>query len=153
LIPLFTGKQGSMGAPGLTGPAGDQGVPGVRGGRGPPGPPGPTGCPLPENAKLRRRMTTLGHIITTATDIYNNLDTKSAENFYDYLVKRASTKEKTVKAKHDRVTRNAYYTSSADCEGIIIIPGSKGEAGPTGYPGYDGVQGNSGIPGKQLFFI
>jgi len=149
ILPSLIGTQGSRGAPGFTGPAGYQGVPGIQGDPGPPGPPGPTGCQLPENAKLRRRMTTLGHIITTATELYNDLDEKSAENFYDYLIKRATTKEKIEKHEHeDRVTRNAYYTSSADCEGVIIIHGSKGDDGLTGYPGDKGVQGNPGVPGK-----
>ena len=151
---MCTGKTGSTGAPGLTGPAGEQGVPGARGDSGPPGPPGPTGCSLPENAKLRRHMTTLGHIITRATELYNNLDTKSAENFYDYLIKKADTKKQTASAKNEhkeRETRNAYYMNTADCEGVIVIPGSKGDAGSAGYPGNDGTQGYPGIPGKYNY--
>jgi len=147
-IYLCAGRKGGPGADGFTGAAGDQGVPGVQGDKGPPGPRGPSGCPVPSNTKLRRRMTTLGHIVATATELYNNLDERSADSFYGYLVKKATAEKQTSDEHKERDTRNAYYTNSADCEGVIIIPGSKGRAGSAGFPGHSGVQGNPGLPGE-----
>ena len=124
-------------------------MPGVRGKAGPPGPPGLAGCPLPDDTELSRRIREVGHIFATTTELYNSLgiDNKmSADEFYDFIMKRPSFEKDAVPNLSDsRVDRNT--ESSTDCNGITVVSGPKGDQGVPGIPGNDGLEGKSGIPG------
>ena len=148
----YSGNKGSNGVRGLPGPRGDQGLPGIRGRTGPPGPPGLGGCPLPSHKKLARHIREVGHIFSTITELYKNLGLEnqmSADEFYDYIMKKPSIEKDTVSdhlySDEIRVARSA--ESSTDCNGVPVIPGPVGDQGVPGLPGDDGVNGESGLPG------
>jgi len=151
----YSGRRGLRGARGLPGANGERGFPGVRGGPGPPGPPGLGGCPLPDDVRFPRHLREVGHIISTTTELYNSLGIEnqmSANEFYDYIMETASSKEDTkpktsdyIYSDESRVTRST--ESSTDCNGVTIISGPKGDQGIPGLPGYTGRKGESGIPG------
>ena len=148
----YSGNIGPNGAKGFPGPRGDQGLPGLRGRPGPPGPRGLGGCPLPSDNKLSRHIREVGHIFSTITELYNNFGLEnqmSADEFYDYIMKKPSFDKDTVSdhlySYESRVARNT--ESSTDCNGIPVIPGPVGDQGVTGLPGDDGIQGKPGLPG------
>ena len=153
----YLGSRGLRGHRGLPGPRGDQGVPGLCGRPGPPGPPGLGGCPLPDNKKLPRHVREMGHIISTTTELYNSLGIEnqmSADEFYDHIMEN-SFKEDSLSDHFyhggSRVARNT--ESTANCSGIVVIPGPKGEQGVSGPPGSDGIRGESGLPGMCMCII
>ena len=131
-------------------------MPGVRGKEGPPGPPGLAGCPLPDDTELSRRIREVGHIFATTTELYNSLriDNRiSADEFYDFIIKRSSFEKDTEPNLSDsdgsRVDRNT--ESSTDCNGITVVSGPKGDQGVPGLPGNNGLEGKSGIPGMYTY--
>lgn len=140
----FQGFDGLDGIPGDPGPVGDPGRPGRM------GPPGLGGCPLPKHAT--RRMIELGYITEITEDIYyNSLNEKykeSVRTFHNHLVKEfMQHKEHMELASHKAHSRVGRQTkSSADCGGVPVVPGPKGEAG---VPGLAGGPGQSGIPGRS----
>ena len=149
----YPGNKGPSGAIGLPGPRGDQGLPGLRGRIGPPGPPGLGGCPLPSDNALSRHIRKVGHIFTTTTELYNSLGLEnqmSADEFYDYIMKKSSIKKDIVSDHlYNDESRFARSTeSSTDCNGIPVIPGPVGDQGVPGLPGDDGVKGEPGLPGS-----
>ena len=125
-------------------------MPGLRGKPGAPGPPGLDGCSIPHDNKLPRHIRELGHIFTTTTELYNGLGTEnemSADEFYDYIIKKSSF-EKDTELHGDERSRDARSTeSSTDCNGITVVSGPKGDQGVPGLPGNDGIKGETGIPG------
>ena len=151
-----SGNKGPNGAnKGLPGPRGDQGLPGIRGRTGPPGPPGLGGCPLPSDNELSRRTREVGHIFTTTTELYNTLGLEnqmSADEFYDYIMKKPSIEKDTVSdhvySDESRVARST--ESSTDCNGIPVLPGPVGDQGVPGLPGDDGMKGEPGLPGMYI---
>ena len=137
----------------MPGPRGDQGLPGAYGRPGPPGPPGLSGCPLPDDEELARRIREVGHIFMTTTELYNSLDAEnkmSADKLYDYITKRPFYEEDTVpnlsEGDDSRVARNT-EASTDECDGTAVVSGPKGDQGVTGLPGNDGIRGEAGIPG------
>lgn len=152
------GNRGLKGTFGLPGSLGDHGLPGVHGEQGPPGPPGLGGCPLPKfnDTKLSRRMREIGHIISTTTRMYNAFgfeNQMSAEEFYDYILKKAAIKNDAVpnnlhnkNMNENRVTRST--EPSTACSGVLMKPGPKGNKGLPGVANDPGMMGESGIPGK-----
>lgn len=155
LLVCYLGRRGLRGASGLPGVQGDRGYPGVRGRPGPSGPPGLGGCPLPDDVNFPRHLREVGHIISTTTELYNSLGIEnlmSADEFYNYIMEKASFNKDTKPKLSDnfysdegRVARST--ESSTDCNGVAIIPGSKGDQGIPGFPGNPGRKGESGIPG------
>ena len=150
-----SGDKGTDGVKGLPGPRGDQGLPGLRGRIGPPGPPGLGGCPLPSDNKLSRHIREVGHIFSTITELYNNFGLEnqmSADEFYDYIMKKPSIVKDTLSGHlyrdESRVARST--ESSTDCNGIPVIPGPVGDQGVSGPPGDDGIQGKPGLPGIYM---
>ena len=146
-----SGNKGPNGVRGLPGPRGDQGLPGIRGRMGPPGPPGLGGCPLPSD-KFSRHIREVGHIFSTITELYTSFGLEnqmSADEFYDYVMKKRSIEKNTMSdhlySDESRVTRS--MESSTDCNGIPVIPGPVGDQGVPGLPGDDGIQGKPGLPG------
>lgn len=142
----------------MPGSTGDQGSAGVRGRPGPPGPQGLGGCPPPNSKKLSRQIKEVGHIFTTITQLYEDLgidNQMSADEFYDYIMKKPSIEKNSVPNLTDypyddkrRPARS--IESSTSCNGTAVIPGPKGNQGVPGLAGIDGVKGDSGIPGKHM---
>ena len=97
----------------------------------------------------------MGHIFTTATELYNSLGLEnqmSANEFYDYIMKEPSFEKDTVSdhlySDESRVARST--ESSTDCNGIPVKPGPVGDQGVPGLPGDDGVKGKAGLPGIYI---
>ena len=142
----------------MPGPRGDQGSPGVHGLSGPPGPPGLDGCPLPDDSELSRRIREVGHIVATTAELYYNFGVEnkmSADEFYDYITKRPHYDEGRVPNLSDSdESRDARSTeSSAECNGIAVVSGPRGDQGVPGLPGNDGINGEAGIPGAYVLNI
>ena len=151
----ITGQRGYHGFDGLDGESGDHGPVGSPGLPGRIGPPGLGGCPLPKHAT--RRMIELGYMTEITEDIYysspNDQHKESVRKFHNHLVNEFMQHKREVESSNQEIYYrvNRQTESSADCRGVPLIPGPKGDPGVPGLPGALGQSGIPGRPGSHVY--